>query len=304
MKLISILMPVYNVKEYIGEAIESILNQTYKNFELIIIDDASSDGTTLMIESYAKKDSRIIHLKNQKNEKIVSSLNKGLDRAKGDYICRMDGDDISELDRLEKKIDYMERNPEIDILGCSVYTINQNGIVLGKNTLLEDFKTIKKTIKYSSPILHIWMAKKEVYDTVGKYRNISYVEDYDFLLRSIKHGFILSNLEDYYGYRVRIREGNTQSTAGIYQRKAHRYCYDLYLKEKTGEDLFSESKFKKAIESTEKEIKKYMTSSDFLLRAIAEKNKIKKMYLLTRAYCSSSEQRKYLNRRILYRLKT
>ena len=106
-KLISVLMPVYNTKEeFLRTAIESILNQTFSNFEFIIINDGSTNNAEDVILSY--KDDRIIYLK-QENQGIVAALNNGWDRAKGEYIARMDSDDISFPDRFEKQIEYLEK---------------------------------------------------------------------------------------------------------------------------------------------------------------------------------------------------
>lgn len=302
MKLISILMPVYNVEKFVTEAIESILNQTYENFELIIIDDCSTDRTANIVKDYSMKDSRVIYLQNEQNLKIVKSLNRGLKICKGEYICRMDGDDISELDRLEKKVEFLENNPSIDLVGCSVLAINEEGKQIGKNKMLDNERKIRKTIKYSSPVLHLWMARKSVYDSIGLYREIKYVEDYDFLLRVIKKGFRVTNLSEYYGYKVRNRDGNTQSTVGIYQRKAHRYCYKLFKKENVNNIMFNENDFERFIYSTEKEISQYRSALIFLLESFATKNRLKKIYLLIKSYVKSKEQRKYMNRRIMYKI--
>ena len=104
---ISVIMTAYNTEKYIKEAIESILNQTFKDFEFIIVDDGSTDNTRLIIEEYAKKDRRIKILYNKKNLGIVKSLNKAIAIAKGKYIARMDSDDVSKLNRLEKQFVFM-----------------------------------------------------------------------------------------------------------------------------------------------------------------------------------------------------
>ena len=106
--LVSVLMAVYNGEKYLLEAIESILNQTYTNFEFLIINDGSTDSTEEIILSYS--DQRIRYIKNEQNLKLIASLNKGLDLAKGKYIARMDADDISLPDRLEKQVNFLERN--------------------------------------------------------------------------------------------------------------------------------------------------------------------------------------------------
>jgi len=116
--LVSIVMAAYNEEKYISEAIKSILNQTYTNFEFIIINDGSTDQTESIILSY--QDKRIKYLKNEKNLKLIESLNKGLSVANGKYIARMDADDISSSIRLERQIAFMELNPDIGISGSQL----------------------------------------------------------------------------------------------------------------------------------------------------------------------------------------
>ena len=113
--LISVLMPVYNGEKYLQEAIDSILDQTYANFEFIIINDGSTDATEQIILSY--QDNRIKYIKNDQNLRLIKSLNKGIDLAEGKYIARMDADDISVPVRLEKQLEFMETNPEVGLLG-------------------------------------------------------------------------------------------------------------------------------------------------------------------------------------------
>ena len=115
--LISVLMPVYNSEKYVAEAIESILCQTYKDFEFIIINDASTDSSLKIIAKYAKQDKRIKLINNKKNVKISASLNKGLSIAKGKYIARMDSDDISLPSRFELQTKFLADNPAVGIVG-------------------------------------------------------------------------------------------------------------------------------------------------------------------------------------------
>jgi glycosyltransferase involved in cell wall biosynthesis len=114
--LISVVMPVYNAEKYLTEAIESILEQTYEYFEFIIINDGSTDSSSIIIDSYAEIDSRIRHVKN-KNQGISLSLNDGINIAKGEFIARMDADDISLSTRFEEQVKFMENNPEIGVCG-------------------------------------------------------------------------------------------------------------------------------------------------------------------------------------------
>ena len=114
---ISVLMPAYNSEKYISEAIESILNQTFTDFEFIIINDGSTDKTAEIINKYAKSDNRIKFVNNTKNQGLIAVLNEGLDIATGEYIARMDSDDISLPERFAKQIEYMDKHPECGVLG-------------------------------------------------------------------------------------------------------------------------------------------------------------------------------------------
>ena len=106
MPKVSVLMPAYNSEKYIAEAIESILNQTFSDFEFIIINDGSTDKTAEIVNGYARADKRIKFINNKKNQGLIAVLNQGLDLCRGEYIARMDSDDIAINDRLEK-LDYL-----------------------------------------------------------------------------------------------------------------------------------------------------------------------------------------------------
>ncbi len=136
---ISILMPAYNVEKYIGEAIDSMLNQTFKDFEFIIVDDASTDGTLSAVQKYT--DPRVKIIRNEKNAKLAASLNKGLQIVRGKYIARMDADDISHPERLQKLYDFLEKNPAIDMCGSAMKVFGA-----GEESVWE-YKTEDKVIK-------------------------------------------------------------------------------------------------------------------------------------------------------------
>lgn len=129
-KKVSFIMPLYNAERYVQQAIESVLNQTYKNFELILIDDVSTDSTMEKVEKY--KDERIRVFHNSKNEGIAYSRNRGLDVATGEYIAIMDDDDITMPRRLERQVLFLEEHPEIDFVGGRYQLINEKGEILSE----------------------------------------------------------------------------------------------------------------------------------------------------------------------------
>lgn len=124
--IVSVVMPAYNAEKYIGEAIDSILGQTFTDFEFIIVNDGSTDKTKEIIESY--DDPRLVYLENEKNSGIVKTLNKGLDAAQGKYIARMDADDISMPERFAEQVRYLDRHPDIGIVGSWLRIIDGDGV--------------------------------------------------------------------------------------------------------------------------------------------------------------------------------
>jgi glycosyltransferase involved in cell wall biosynthesis len=130
--LITVLMPVYNGEDYLRDSIESILSQTYLNFEFIIIDDGSTDSSLEIINSYAKQDKRIIVRKNEHNIGLAKSLNAGIKLAKGRYIARQDADDLSSADRLDIQLSYALSHPQVDLIGSNSYVIDLDGGIVWK----------------------------------------------------------------------------------------------------------------------------------------------------------------------------
>ena len=124
-ELISVILPVYNGEKYLKEAIESILNQTYKDFEFIIINDGSTDKSLDIIEKYKKEDERIIVI-SRENKGLIATLNEGIEKAKGKYIARMDQDDISLSNRFEEQLKIMENDKEIVVCGSWINVFGEN----------------------------------------------------------------------------------------------------------------------------------------------------------------------------------
>ena len=127
---VSVVVPANNAERYISEAIESVLNQTFEDYELIIVNDGSTDRTEDIILDYQKMDPRIIYLKNEENLRICRTLNRGLEAARGDYIARMDADDWSYPARLEKQLDYMRNNPDVVLVGSFIHVADGDMNVL------------------------------------------------------------------------------------------------------------------------------------------------------------------------------
>lgn len=218
-------MSTYNeTREELVLSITSILNQTYRNLEFIIVDDnPSNDMLTEVLLEFQREDSRITLLFNQENIGLENSLNRAWKSAKGDYIARMDADDISMPDRLEKQLIYMETN-DLDFVGGGIQHINENGVTISDVIFgPESMKEIKKCAKYSAFIPHpTWVMKREVMDTLNGYRNMPRCEDYDFSLRALAMGFRMGNCPMLcLSYRIRMR---SISVSNADLQAASAYC--------------------------------------------------------------------------------
>ena len=193
---ISVVMPVYNRQKYVAEAIDSILVQTYKDFEFIIVDDCSTDQTLNIILTYKKKDQRIRIIKNNQNLGIAISRNKGIDLAQGKYIAFMDSDDISLPERFEKQIEFMDKNPEISVLGtqCEYIDLEGNFIRIKRVPLLPI--EVRWYLYAKSIINPSVMVRSELFK-LHNYRhiNIKSASDYEIWAR-ISNKFLIGNLPD------------------------------------------------------------------------------------------------------------
>ena len=135
--LISVLIPVFNVEPFIQEAIQSIQLQTYSNLEIIIVDDCSTDSTYTICCEIAKSDSRIKLYRNSYNMKIARSLNFAFSKSNGDFIARMDGDDVSLPNKLEIQFNYLLLNQNVDLVGTNYLLVDENKKILGATNYLE-----------------------------------------------------------------------------------------------------------------------------------------------------------------------
>lgn len=303
--LISVLIPVYNVESFVSESVISICNQTYKNLEIIVVDDCSTDHTYDIVYGLLKSDDRIKLFRNSHNQKIANTLNYALSQSKGEYIARMDGDDFSEPMKIEKQFLFLVNNPEFALVGTNYILENESGKEISRTNYISDFSKIKKILKYESPAAHIWLTTKKIYDEIGEYR-MPGVEDYDFLLRLVSKGYKISNLEEYL-YKVRLRKGNTISIMGLTQRKAVEYAFKLY-KERcfnNNKDSYSESHFYAKTNISETKRLKFQKSAEYFNKYIYYRKLsfIKSfLFILLSIYKSPNAQLKYLISRTILKI--
>lgn len=179
--LISVILPVYNAELYVSESIQSVLNQSFSDFELIILNDGSTDGSERVILEF--QDKRIKYVKNETNLKLIDTLNLGLKLVQGKYIARMDADDIAFPDRFEKQITFLEKNPDYGLVGSFAECFGDtNGIM----KYVEEDQDIRFALLTHNPFIHSTIM---VRSTVLKENNLAYkkdklhVEDYDLWIQ-------------------------------------------------------------------------------------------------------------------------
>lgn len=197
--LVSIILPTYNGARFITRAIESVLNQTYANWELLIISDGSTDRTKGTVEGFAKNDSRIIFIENEENRGIQKTLNKGIAMAKGEYIARLDDDDewVDPL-KLSAQIGFFQKNPDHVLAGTDAIVVDEKGDTLSVNIMPKSDHDIRSRILSRNCFLHSTIvARKSVLEKAGGYdetKETLHAEDYDLWLRVGLEGK-MANLE-------------------------------------------------------------------------------------------------------------
>ncbi|HCS78135.1 TPA: hypothetical protein DIV55_00135 [Patescibacteria group bacterium] len=155
--LVSVVMPVYNSEAYVSDAIKSIVNQTYQNLELVIVDDASTDNSWKIISVFAKrfpKKIRAIRLRKNLNKGGDTCANVGFAKARGIYLARMDADDISDRERIEKQVKFLQKNPDMLMVGTQAYVINAAGAVTGIKNVPTTYEDIYKNYAVFHPMIH------------------------------------------------------------------------------------------------------------------------------------------------------
>lgn len=201
--LISVLMPAYNCEAYVLEAVSSMLSQSFADFELLVIDDGSTDSTSKLLG--AVHDPRLRLVSNERNIGLIGTLNRGLELAKGRYIARMDADDISAPGRLEKQVLYLEEHPDVHVLGSMVNLINEQGTVFGAiSGYPTDPEAIHQYLLRECCLIHPSVIfRKDTVKTAGGYSaDARHAEDYDLWLRLSDHHKIANLPDKLVSYRM------------------------------------------------------------------------------------------------------
>jgi len=215
---LSVILPVYNGEKFLDEAIKSTLNQTFKNFELIIINDCSTDNSLKIIKSY--KDKRIKIINNKKNGGFINSLNTGLSVAKGKYIACSNQDDISFPRRFEIEFDYLEKNPHIFLVGSSAIYINEAGDEIRRFRKYDNYKMLAWRLRKSCGIIHP--------STMFRNKNVSFDNHFEYHLyyNLLKRGENLTNIPLFL-IKFRVHKGSMS----IYDKKNQIFLRDEVIEE-------------------------------------------------------------------------
>ena len=207
---VSIIMPVYKTALYLHEAMDSMLSQTFMDFELIVLNDCSPDNADEILDTYT--DPRIVRYKGEKNAGLSNVLNVGIEMARGKYIARMDSDDISMPNRLQIQVDYLETHPEIDLVSVGMQLFGAKEAVWVRERNPEK---VKSEAMFHSPVLHassVW--HKDSFEKYGLRFRQEMVpsEDYDLWTRALLNGLKLVNLpEVLYKYRMHNAQATLQT---------------------------------------------------------------------------------------------
>lgn len=232
---ISVIMSAYNSEKYLEDSINSILNQSFKDFEFIIVNDCSTDSSLKIIKKYQREDNRIKLIDNSKKINLANSLNKCLKVSKGKYIARMDADDISIKNRLEVQYNFMEENKDIFLCGGSAIVINEYGKREGKFLKYDSYNRIKRKLLDSNPLIHPSIFFR---NTRGLFYRGGFElsQDYDFYLRILESNRKITNIPDLIiMYRIYNENEDKIKKQRYYFNKAK----EFYLqRRKTGKDNY------------------------------------------------------------------
>jgi glycosyltransferase involved in cell wall biosynthesis len=211
--LVSVIIPAHNRAQLVQKAIESVLMQSYKNLEIIVVDDASDDATPQVLANFSASDPRVKVLTNEKNLGLVRNLNKGISVSRGKYIARLDDDDLwIDPGKIENQVQFLEDNKDYVLIGSGVIKVDEQGKEVSRILFPEKDKEIREIMFLKSPFVHSGVVfRKDVFEKLGGYNeNLKVCEDYDLWMRMGKTGKFY-NIPEYF-VRYRESQGNLSYT--------------------------------------------------------------------------------------------
>ncbi len=277
--LLSVLMPVFNSERFVAEAIESILTQTFKDFEFLILDDASTDRSFEIIKDFENKDPRIKVYQNEKNLGVVASRNKLINLSKGKYIAWIDSDDVAIETRLKKQVNFLEAHPEIGMTGAYPIIIDENGKKIRKWWFETDPQKLKIELFFHSPFLSSSIVIRKSALPQNYYDSrFPVAEDFD-LYSKIAEGFDIANIPEFLvKYRINskgLSKSNTEKMERLSVQviREHAERLGIKLEENTIKNL---RKAKTSLKITSEEVTEIEKSLTLLKNLLLAKNDFKK----------------------------
>ncbi|MBN8784012.1 MAG: hypothetical protein ABS85_03635 [Sphingobacteriales bacterium SCN 48-20] len=194
--LVSVILPVYNGEQYLRLAVDSVLHQDFTDFELLLIDDHSSDNTPAICHEYAEADQRVVYIRNAANKRVAATLNVGIDAAKGKYIARMDADDIALPARLGTQVSFLEQHPDITLIDTWMTYINEQNLPTGfHNAKVFEPKEIRRKLARGNVLGHSSIMIRTEVLKQHRYHKTTY-EDYELWLRLTAKGYWFQKLQE------------------------------------------------------------------------------------------------------------
>lgn len=276
---ISVLMAVYNETiDYIKESIESILDQSFSDFEFIIVyDNPKNQFLWSQLEKLVKNEPKIKLLKNEKNIGLALSLNKAFSYSSGNFIARMDADDIALKNRFQIQHNFLKQNRDIALVASNFTYIDSEGKDSGQSKIkIYSEKQMLKTQLKTNILSHpTWFLRREAFESIQGYRNFPTSQDYDFSLRLLASGYKIMVLEERL-LKYRVHDSSITTGSSYKQFLISSYIKELYKqRRKNGEDLFSEDKIERLINESKIGAEKFEKGKKKLREGMIEKNLFK-----------------------------
>lgn len=217
--LASLLLCVYNGEDYLRDTLDSIVGQTYEQWELIVIDDCSSDATPAILAEYAARDQRIKVHRNPENLRLQKSLNRGLSLVKGQYVVRIDADDVCALNRLERQVAFMEAHPELQLSFCRFLQLKNGAIVHSPFNVRKDAEVVRALLLVTNPVIHPGViARAEAICRLRYCEETTCTEDLELWQRMDMNGMRMA-AQDEYLLLYRIHDKQISANSARRQRE-------------------------------------------------------------------------------------
>lgn len=309
--LISVLTTIYNEPlSWVKECIDSVVAQEHPNYNIeiiIVIDNPFLDSSYITelnnyINSLIVENNNVVTIYNKVNIGLAASLNKAFANSKGQYIARIDTDDICAVERFYKQHDFLLRNNDVSIVGGHIIRIDEDGNEIGRAKNSLSFEDISNKIYYKSVCYHpTWMMRRVVFESLSGYRTYPNSQDFDFLLRAYENNYKISNVDDFV-VSYRIRKSSLSFTHSLRQRKCQEHILKMSRKRLKDVEVYDEKLMMKEIQSSSFYNKCHAFSQDLFYRAMVlmkNRNVLFPFYLMASILMSPAQFR-YVIRQVRF----